>query len=603
MTATPERDLETRVTSIEHELKNISEKLERVTQQRAENPFSGFRRPPIAPKAPAAQQPSPSREQFGPAVPEFPAPEWFAARGAEWWIGSLGVLFLVIASFLLYRYAVDHEWITPLVRVLTGVVVGGGMFIAAQRFTSRSTTPSDDAIGLREILLGGGIAVWYLTAYAAGIFYHLVSIQTARWLFLSLSILSGWLALKERRLLFAALALGVGFAAPSMLLPLPLQSESVMSRVVYLAPLGAVGLTLYLMRGWELVLWITFVGFWFTYPSFGVGRFSPPLTATVVSLLAIASAAAFVRTPILRRRLIAFNPDRYGISSQAARVGLWIIPIATPMIAFAILSAVWPRVGNEVWGMFEVALAVGAYWFALHRTESDVTVKHVALTAAAIWSLAGLEWIVVGLTTRASLAYEPFAVGVAAIHSGVLIFVLKEKLFNIPRGFAKLTAVAALLTILTFELGTTRFASFQLDWTIAEGMVLGLCAWLWLKLREEKSEEMHATAFAVLGYGTLLLVLARVLGAVWLPLVTASYATAGAMLLVVSRQSSDRTLLLRLGALTMLVVVGRLIMIDMSSVETIWRVLLFLACGVAFVGVSYRLQSAPVIPRPESASG
>src|SRR5204863_9805441 len=136
------------------------------------------------------------------------------------------------------------------------------------------------------------------------------------------------------------------------------------------------------------------------------------------------------------------NSDRYGTSSQAARVGLWIIPIATAMIAFAIIAANWTRVGSEVWGAFEVALAVGPYWFALNRTESDATVKHGVLTAAAIWSLAGLEWIAAGLTTRAGLAYEPFAVGVAAIHAGVLIFVLKDNLFNIPRGFAKLTAAA-----------------------------------------------------------------------------------------------------------------------------------------------------------------
>ncbi len=603
MSSIPERDLETRVANIEHALADITDKLDQLTQQRAENPFPGFRRPPIAPKVRATQHSPAQHEQVPPAEAEFPSIEWFAARGAEWWVGSLGVLFLVIASFLLYRYAVDHEWITPLVRVMTGVIVGSGMFIAARRFTSRSAAPSDDAIGLREILLGGGIAVWYLTAYAAGIFYHLVSIQTARWLFLSLSILSGWLALKERRLLFAALALGVGFAAPSMLLPIPLQSESVMSRVVYLAPLGALGLTLYLMRGWELILWITFIGFWSTYPSFGVGRISPAFTSTLVTLLAIASAAAFVRTPILRRRLVALNPNRYGTLSEAARIALWIIPIATPMIAFAIVSAIWPRVAIEVWGALEVALAVGAYWFALHRKESDEKVKHVALTAAAIWSLAGLEWFTLGVADRIGMAPGPFIVGVAAIHAGVLIFVLREKLFNIPRGFAKLTALAAMFAVVSFELGTTRAAAFQWNWTIAEALVLGLCAWLWLKLREDTSEEMHATAFAVLGYGTLLLVLARVLGAVWLPLVTASYAVAGAILLVVSRQSADRTLLLRLGALTMVIVVGRLIIVDMSSVETIWRVLLFLACGVAFVGLSYRLQATRVIPRPESASG
>jgi len=86
VTAAPERDLETRVANIERELANITEKLERLTQTRAENPFSGFRRPPISPKPPAAKSPSPSAEKVCPAAPEFPSPEWFAARGAEWWI-------------------------------------------------------------------------------------------------------------------------------------------------------------------------------------------------------------------------------------------------------------------------------------------------------------------------------------------------------------------------------------------------------------------------------------------------------------------------------------------------------------------------------------
>ena len=60
---------------------------------------------------------------------------------------------------------------------------------------------------------------------------------------------------------------------------------------VYLAPLGALGLTLYLMRGWELILWITFIGFWYTFPSFAATRPSQPLTAIVVSWLAIGAAA------------------------------------------------------------------------------------------------------------------------------------------------------------------------------------------------------------------------------------------------------------------------------------------------------------------------
>src|SRR5881409_1306737 len=109
--------------------------------------------------------------------------------------------------------------------------------------------------------------------------------------------------------------------------------------------------------------------------------------------------------------------------------------------------------------------------------------------------------MVTALAARAGVAEGPFALGVVAIHAGVLIFVLREKLFNIPRGFAKLTALAALSSVLIFELNDSRLAGFQWDWTIAEVLVLALMAWLWLRLRSDNSEEMQATAFAVLGYG------------------------------------------------------------------------------------------------------
>jgi len=37
-------------------------------------------------------------------------------------------------------------------------------------------------------------------------------------------------------------------------------------------------------------------------------------------------------------------------------------------------------------------------------------------------------------------------------------------------------------------------------------------------------------------------------------------------------------------------VVARLLLVDLSSVETIWRVLLFLVCGALFLYTGYRLQ-------------
>jgi uncharacterized membrane protein len=81
---------------------------------------------------------------------------------------------------------------------------------------------------------------------------------------------------------------------------------------------------------------------------------------------------------------------------------------------------------------------------------------------------------------------------------------------------------------------------------------------------------------------------------VWPPLVTTSYAVLGAVLLVLSRRPGMSPLLRYLGGLTMMVVVARLLLVDLSTLETIWRVLLFLVCGALFLYTGYRMQPAPL---------
>lgn len=588
MTSIPPLDLEARMARLEQAVDEIKQTLER-----SGGPNSRERPAPTI-----ASEPQSRRPHARPATAEFPSPEWLAARSAEWWLGSLGVVFLVIASFLLYRYAVDHEWITPLVRVLTGVAVGGGMLVAARQFTERNAQSSEDALGQREILLGGGLAVWYLSSYAAAVFYQLISMPAARVCFLALSIVSGWLALKERRILFALIALGVGFAAPSLL---PSPSQSLIGLALYLAPLAALGLVLYLMRGWELILWMTFIGFWVdvipvAFASLGFGA------ASVFTLLCVAAGVAFARAPILRRRLVALGSGRYGKAGTGARAAFWIITIVSPMLMLGMLFAIWSHVASEFWGIAEIALALVAYKLSEGDSESDPAVKHLEITAATIWSFAGLEWLAIAVAGRAGFAAGPLCLAIAAMHSAFLILVLQGKDFTVPRGIAKATAVMVLVVVILFELGAPQTDTLRLDWTFAEAIVLGLTALHWRSMREDSSQEINASVFAVIAYGALLLVLSRVLGAIWLPLVTASYAFAGATLLVASREGEGRRFLLRLGGVTMLIVVGRLILVDMSSVETIWRVLLFLACGVGFVAMSYRMQPGRAMPSVESNS-
>lgn len=184
---------------------------------------------------------------------------WFASRNPEWWLSRVGIGFLVLGVLLLYGYAVDHGWITPPVRVFTGATVGALLLWAAIRVRS-PTEPGDRAdLGFRELLLGGALAIWYVTAYAAAVWYQLIPIHAARLVFFLLGIVSTWIALQERREIFALVAVATGFATP-FILPAPVQSMTELS--LYLGAVTAIGLIIYLMRGWQSIVWITFLAFW-----------------------------------------------------------------------------------------------------------------------------------------------------------------------------------------------------------------------------------------------------------------------------------------------------------------------------------------------------
>jgi hypothetical protein len=167
--------------------------------------------------------------------------------------------FLVLGVLLLYSYAVDHGWITPPVRVFTGATVGGLLFWAAARVRSHTEHAGSADLGLRELLLGGALAIWYVTAYAAAVWYQLIGIPVARLIFFLLGIVSTWIALQERREIFALVAVATGFATP-FILPAPVRSMTELS--LYLGAVTAIGLIIYLMRGWQSIVWITFLAFW-----------------------------------------------------------------------------------------------------------------------------------------------------------------------------------------------------------------------------------------------------------------------------------------------------------------------------------------------------
>src|SRR4029079_9214924 len=112
-------------------------------------------------------------------------PEWLSSRSPEWWLSRLGAAFVVLPVLILYGYAVDKGWITPPIRVLAGILVGAAL-VWAGHHTERPRQAKLPDLGMRELLYGAGLGVWYVTVYAASVWYQMISSPSARLLYFTL---------------------------------------------------------------------------------------------------------------------------------------------------------------------------------------------------------------------------------------------------------------------------------------------------------------------------------------------------------------------------------------------------------------------------------
>src|SRR4029453_1854939 len=88
------------------------------------------------------------------------------------WLQHAGLIVLLLGIAFFLRYAFEHEWLSPAVRVTLGIVAGIAMASGGVRLASRYR-----AYGL--LLAGGGIAALYLSLYAALNLYALIGPQLA----------------------------------------------------------------------------------------------------------------------------------------------------------------------------------------------------------------------------------------------------------------------------------------------------------------------------------------------------------------------------------------------------------------------------------------
>ncbi len=176
-------------------------------------PHSSFPPPPITQQPPpqVLKTPVPA-PNFAPrpSRPSLPQINLEALIGGNWF-NRIGMLAIVIGMGFFLKLAFEREWIGPAGRILIGVLIGSGLIVGCEKMRGKGY--KHYAHGLA----GGGIAILYLTFFAAFARYHLIPQMLAFALMALVTTASVLLAVRYDAIAIAILGLIGGFLTPLML--------------------------------------------------------------------------------------------------------------------------------------------------------------------------------------------------------------------------------------------------------------------------------------------------------------------------------------------------------------------------------------------------
>jgi hypothetical protein len=310
------------------------ERLERTVEELA-------RRLPAAEAGPAAH--ASAAPALPPRVPVRAAAAVRVPREAiRWdgqlWLNRLGIGLLLLGVALLFRYSIDMGWITPAVRVGFGTAVGVTLLAAGLRIGEKRRFGS--------VLVGGGIAVFYIVGWAAFNLYSLVGYTAAFAGAVAVTALAFWLALRKDEPALGILGAIGGLGTPLLL---GLSYGTPRGLAIYTCIIIGWTAALHVKRSWRWVLWTTLAFGWVLLCRYAYHVALPDrLVAADAWVLQGAAVFAWACTGLLPLlvRLRLKSERRWSELDAMHWYGVALVP---PGAALLVTGLVWTLPG-ERWG-------------------------------------------------------------------------------------------------------------------------------------------------------------------------------------------------------------------------------------------------------------
>lgn len=538
----------------------------------------------ITKTAPSTAPPPPDQPSTRPPEPAGRLPEeWLHS---DFWLNKIGLGLLLLALAFLFNYAVDQGWLTPAVRLSIGLLLGTGLIGVGYRIH-----PKRPNFG--QLLLGGGVAAYYITGFAAFQLYELVPYWPAFGFMGGVTLLAFVLSQRQKA---ASLSLVGGLGGLLTPLLLATESGSVIGLVLYSCLICGLLIAIYVVRGWQVVLWLAVGGGWLIMLwSVFAGEFPDDVIFSAEKIVVQAGLLfyllGFWLVPVGRTLVQSAYSDRLPEPS---------LGLANSFISAKSQSILNRHIHSSI--LFNPLLCMvltwalwgGVPWRQIYLFEGSTALTAVLLFGTIAWRLNRHEATDLAFFHGATaVLFLTFAIGFLLPEDVTILFWAIEGASllylttRIPRISLKLVAyvfslfvASGLLALLTESAtGTAVFNRSTL-------LILGTMSAMFVGSLFVPTAASLIFRFFL--HGVMLALLWREFS---IPpaeqgFVTTSWGVYALLLLAIALLFQRKRL--RLVAIgTLLLLVGKLFVIDLVTVEPIYRILLFAGFGALFLFISY----------------
>ena len=267
------RELRAAINTLTAELARLSLRLEALERTRPDSAAPAQPGAGAAPGSPSAGQDASAsaggrRQWSGDAPATAAGPSGGSGRGMfslpsvdfsgwnwEWliggnWLARIGIVALILGVAFFISLAIDRGWLGETERVLLGVAGGLALLVTGEYWRKRYAVWA-------QTVVGGGLAILYLSVYGAFALYELIAPLTALGAFSLITVAGAVLSLRQEAVAVAVIAILSGFATP-LLLQEKLPDERLL--LVYVLVLDMGVLALASVRNWRWFTLLALIG-------------------------------------------------------------------------------------------------------------------------------------------------------------------------------------------------------------------------------------------------------------------------------------------------------------------------------------------------------